>query len=416
VGDAEASPPIRGVPRRSSRVRLPADRRLRVRRWQHGDRRCRQPADGQTIVVLASATAHEPRPSLTPQAEQILRRAAESGDVSDGRDGRGSVAVVTSADTGTGGRPAEVLPLTPRRANCEVEHGFQRDNLIDSNIARVRNAVAGRAAVRPGLDLLAGIDNAVRGYHPGTLVVVSNGLSTAGGFDLRQVGWNAHPADLVAQLAQRGLLQNLLPGWHVLFTGLGATAGAQPPLTKPARDTLVRYWTAICTAAAPGGSCDVDARPLDSAPPVATAAVPVVNVPGIDSVTGPDGRTTVTLFDAVTGFAPDSVVLSADAQNILRSIGARIVAKLGQQPNTTITIRGYVADPPDSTPAGRQQTADERARAVQAFLTDQLRAAGLSPPIDAAGAGTPPQPPTAIVNGAFDEATAAQMRKVTITY
>ncbi|RBY83027.1 hypothetical protein DQ238_03295 [Geodermatophilus sp. TF02-6] len=376
---------------------------------------CGQPAEGDTIVVLASGTATEPRPSLTPQAEQVLRDAAESGDVSDGRNGRGSVAVVTSADTGTGGQPAEVLPLTPRRANCEVEHGFQRDNLIDTNIARVRNAVAGRAAVRPGLDLLAGIDDAVRGYSPGTLIVVSNGLSTAGGFDLRQVGWNADPADLVTQLAQRGLLQDLLPGWHVLFTGLGATAGAQPPLTKPVRDTLVGYWTAICTAAAPGGSCDVDARPLDPSPPVATADTPVVDVPGIDSATGPDGRTTVTLFDAVTGFAPDSAVLSADAQDVLRGISARIAAELAAQPDTTITIRGYVADPPDSTPAGRQQTADERAGAVQAFLTDQLRAAG-SPPIDAAGAGTPPQPPTAIVNGAFDDATAAQMRKVTITY
>jgi outer membrane protein OmpA-like peptidoglycan-associated protein len=144
--------------------------------------------------------------------------------------------------------------------------------------------------------------------------------------------------------------------------------------------------------------------------------MPVVDVPGIDSATGPDGRTTVTLFDSVTGFAPDSAALSADAQNVLHGISARIAAKLAQRPDTTITIRGYVADPPDSTPASRQQTADERARAVQAFLTDQLRAAGVSPPIDAAGAGTPPQPPTAIVNGAFDDATAAQMRKVTITY
>jgi outer membrane protein OmpA-like peptidoglycan-associated protein len=173
---------------------------------------------------------------------------------------------------------------------------------------------------------------------------------------------------------------------------------------------------AICAAAAPGGSCDVDARPPDPSPPTATADMPVVDVAGIDSATGPDGRTTVTLLDSVTGFAPDSAVLSADAQDVLRDISARIAAELAEQPDTTITIRGYVADPPDSTPAGRQQTADERARAVQAFLADQLRAAGFSPAIDAAGAGTPPQPPTAIVNGAFDDATAAQMRKVAITY
>jgi outer membrane protein OmpA-like peptidoglycan-associated protein len=379
---------------------------------------CGTPTGGRTVVVLVSGTAHEPRPSLTPRAEQLLRDAADSRDATDRPGGRGSVAVIASADGGAGSRPPEVLPLTPRRANCEVEHApQQRPRLIDINIARVRNAVADRAAAHPGLDLLAGIDNAVRGRGPGgQLIVVSNGLNTTGGFDLRQVGWNEKPADLVAQLDQRGLLQNLLPGWHVLFTGLGDTAGAQPPLTRPARQTLIGYWTAICTAAAPGGSCAVDDTPLDPGPSRATADTPVVDVPGITSATGPDGRTTVTLFDAVTGFSPDSAVLSADAEEVLRGVSARIAATLAQRPDTTITIRGYVADPPGSTPAGRQQTATDRALAVQAFLTDRLHEAGFSPRIDAAGVGTPPEPATAMVNGAFDEATARQMRKVTVTY
>ena len=377
---------------------------------------CGRPTEGTTVVVLVSGTAHEPRPSLTPRAERELRRAADSGDAGDGRNGKGSVAVVTSADTPAGGQPPEVLPLTPRRANCEVEHGLQRDNLIDANITRVEDAVAARAAVRPGLDLLAGIDDAVRGLEPGVLIVVSNGLSTAGGLDLRQVGWQAQPADLAAQLEQRRLLRGLLPHWRVLFTGLGATAGdVQPPLTKPARDTLTGYWSAICRAAAPGGSCTVDDSPLPAVPPRATADDPVVDVPGVTSATGPDGRTTTTLLDQVLGFAPDSVLLSGDAQDVLRGISARIAAKLAQQPDLTITVRGYVADPPDSTPAGRQQTSDQRAAAVSDFIAGQLLDAGLSPRIDAAGAGTPPGM-TAVVNGVFDEATAGQMRKVTVTY
>jgi outer membrane protein OmpA-like peptidoglycan-associated protein len=378
---------------------------------------CGEPTEGDTVVVLVSGTANEPGPSLTGRAQKILQDAADSGVADDRRNGKGSVAVVASADSGTGGRPAEVLPLTPRRANCEVEHGLQRDKLVKQNISRVEKAVQARAAVEPGLDLLAGIDYAVRGRNPGELIVVSNGMSTAGAFDLRQVHWDEAPADLVAQLTERGVLEDLLLRWHVLFTGLGATAGnLQPPLTKPARDTLEAYWSAICRAAAPGGSCTVDDSPLPPAPPRGTAEMPVIDVPGVSSASGPDGQVTTTLTDPVLGFGPDSAVLSSDAQELLRSVSGRIAEKIAGHAAATITVRGYVADPPDSTPAGRQQTSDERAAAVSDFLQAQLGHQGLSFHIDSAGAGTPPDPPTAMVSGVFDEATAAQMRKVTVTY
>jgi outer membrane protein OmpA-like peptidoglycan-associated protein len=343
--------------------------------------------------------------------------AAKSTDARDGRNGKGSVAVVTSADTATGGQPRTVLPLTPRRDDCQVEHGLKRDELINTNIARVRNAVAARAAVQPGLDLLAGIDEAVRGINPGALIIVSNGMSTAGGFDLRQVGWDEDPADLVAQLSERQLLQHLLTGWRVLFTGLGTTAGdLQPPLTKPTRDKLASYWLTICHTAARRGSCDLDESALDPVPPLGTADMPVIDVPGMSSAIGPDGRTTTTLFDSVTGFAPDSAVLSADARAVLRGISTQIARKLAQQPDATITVRGYVADAPGSTSASREQTATDRAMAVSSVVAGQLQATGLSPRMDTTGVGIPPEPPTAIVNGAFDETVARQMRKVTITY
>src|SRR3954471_14966368 len=188
-----------------------------------------------------------------------------------------------------------------------------------------------------------------------------------------------------------------MPGWHVLFTGLGATAGdLQVPLTKPTRDALKAYWMEICKAAtAPGGSCKVDDSPLDFVPAIGHADMPVINVPGISSVVGPDGRITTTLTNEALGFAPDSAVLSSDAQELLRAISAEIAAKIAQQPDRAITIRGYVADPIDSTPAGRQQTSDDRAMAVSNFITSELEKRRLSLDIDAAGAGTPPSPPTA---------------------
>jgi hypothetical protein len=89
-----------------------------------------------------------------------------------------------------------------------------------------------------------------------------------------------------AELRQRNLLPNL-SGWHVLFTGLGATAGAQPPLPKPIRDKLIAYWTTICTAAG-AASYDIDNSPVPATPPAATAAMSIVSIPGVASVTGPD--------------------------------------------------------------------------------------------------------------------------------
>ncbi len=373
---------------------------------------CGVPAEGQFVVLLVSGTAHEPRPSLTSQAEQALQEAAE-GDAEHGRNARGSVAVLASADA----QPREAFPLTPRRDRCEVEYGFiQRDTLIDHNIERVREAVANRAAVRPGLDLLTGIDEAVRGYPPGVLVIVGHGLSTDGALDLRRVGWNEEPGHLVAQLSQLGWLQDLAPGWRVIFTGLGQTAGdAQPPLTKPTRGKLIGYWLAICEAAvAPGGSCEVDDSPLAPEPPLETAAdMPVIDVPGIEWPSGP--AEPITLYDEVLGFAPDSVVLSPEAHELLRGISDRIAQDLARQPDLTISIAGFVADPPDSTPAGRRQTSEARAEAVSEFIEAQLDTRGLSPRIEVTGAGTPPGM-TATIDGMFDETTARQMRKVTINY
>ena len=202
---------------------------------------CGVPTDGQRVVVEVAGTSNDPRPTLTSRALDVLRAAAESDDARDGRGARGSIALVVSTD-GTVRRP---LPLTPRRDNCEVEHGLQRERLIHANLGQVLGAVATTSAATPGLDLLAGTDNAVRGLPSGTLIVVGNALGTAGGFDLRQVGWTTPPQDLVRQLDERGLLRDMLTGWRVLFIGVGEAVGAQLPLTKPTRDTLVGYLCAI---------------------------------------------------------------------------------------------------------------------------------------------------------------------------
>ncbi|HEU0086149.1 MAG TPA: OmpA family protein [Pseudonocardiaceae bacterium] len=367
------------------------------------------PAPGATVpagqvVVLATATRHEPRPMLTTAALAELRAAADSPNASDGPAGRSSTALVSTAD----GQLSQVLPLTPRRANGAVEHGMQRQALIKRNLHQISETVAATAATQPGMDLLQGIDDAIAGADPGVLIIVSNGLSTDGGLDLRQVGWHAEPEQIVAQLRQRGLLPDLT-GWRVLFTGLGATAGDQPPLPKPTRDKLTAYWTAICAATAK--SCQVDDARLAATPPAATAAMPVVPIPDVTSVTGPHGEVTTTLSDRVLGFAGDSAALSPAAVELLGATAARITAKLSGHPDATVAIRGYTADPPGSTTAGRLQLSQQRAQAV----AEALARAGVTHRIDVRGGGAAPGM-TAVTGGGFDETRAMQMRRVEITY
>lgn len=357
--------------------------------------------DGERIVVLASASTNEPRPSLPPGIESRLAEAAHSQNATDGKNGKGSLAIVTSAD----GETAQTLPLTPRRANGAVEHGLQRENLIDANVQRVSDAVGGLAAIRPGVDLLSGIDNAVRGVGPGTLVVLSSGLSTAGGFDLRRAGWQVEPVALATELKTRGLLPEL-DGWRVVMSGIGATAGTQSPLSLPTRERLVAYWQEICRAAG-AAECLFDEARLDPRPPNGHVATPDVPVPGIVSVSGPDGTTRTTLTNDVLGFAGDSAALSPAAQGVLAELAMRIAAK----PAARVVVRGFTADPPGSTEQGRADLSAARAGAV----AGALKAAGVAVPTDSSGGGTAPGM-TAMSGGVFDEGVAVKMRRVDITY
>lgn len=364
---------------------------------------CGVPADGRPVVIEVGGTSHDPRPSLTSRALDVLRAAAESDDARNGRGARGSVALVVSTDS----TARRVLPLTPRRDNCEVEHGLQRDRLIHANLGQVLGAVATTSAATPGLDLLAGTDNAVRGLPPGTLIVVGNALGTAGGFDLRRVGWTIPPQDLVRQLDERGLLRDMLTGWRVLFIGVGEAVGAQLPLTKPARDTLVGYLCAIVRGAG-AVSCDVDQSPLGAAPPASTVPTPVVDVPGVTSAVGFNGSVTTALDDTILGFGPDSAELGVDGRAVLHAVAVQIAARSAD----LVTIRGYVADPPTSTPSDRQDLAQRRADVVAGVLRTEL---GPGTGIAAVGVGPPPGQ-SAMVNGSFDEDIARGMRKVSITY
>ena len=108
--------------------------------------------------------------------------------------------------------------------------------MLKRSVNQVEQSSSSEAAA--GLfDLLGPLASAARVTSPpGTLLVVSCGLSTRGGLDLRQVGWDADPATVAAQLKDRGLLPQPRR-LASLFSGLGdrreatltALAAAQDP-------------------------------------------------------------------------------------------------------------------------------------------------------------------------------------------
>jgi len=131
----------------------------------------------------------------------------------------------------------------------------------------------------------------------------------------------------------------------------------------------------------------------------------------VTSVVGQAGQVSTTVSDSALGFAGDSAVLSPAAEGLLAELAARITARLAGNPPAVVTVRGSAADPPGSTAAGRAELADRRAHVV----AGALEGAGVRQRIDAAGVGSEPGR-SAMRAGRFDEAAAAAMRRVEITY
>lgn len=262
----------------------------------------------KTVVVVPSATANEPAPVLAAADRALLSQAGATST-------QGVAYVINPATA----QPTRV-GLTPRRAGGQVEYGPRRDYLLRQNVNRVQQVLRAEAATGP-FDLLQLISTAVRvTSHPGTLLILSSGLSTAGAFNLRTVGWDADPASVARQLKQRGLLPRLA-GWRLDFSGLADVAGDQPSLPLPQRTTLVGYWMAICHTAG-AAACGDDDTIRPDPPSRSTTPVPVVPVPAVTPVTGPHRSAGVSV-PADELFPFNSARLLAGADGILRPLAAR---------------------------------------------------------------------------------------------
>ncbi len=350
------------------------------------------PNQPDVIVVVPSATANEPDPSLASSDLTLLYNAGSGSDQ--------ATAYVVNPSTG---QPVTVS-LTPKRSDGQVEYGPRRDDLINQNVSQVERLVEAEAATGP-FDLLDMIAAAVRVTSvPGTLLVVSSGLSTAGGFQLQAVGWDASPSSVADQLKSRGLLPSLR-GWRVVFSGLGDTAGRQPALPLPQQTTLTDYWMAICHAAG-AMACSTDETTRPDPPSRSTTPVPVVPVPVVTSVVGPNGSWGVSVpTDEL--FAFNSANLLPGADSILGPLAAKALTK-----HLLASITGF-ASPDGGTPAYNTALSLARARSVAGRLeTLGLPASQVS---SVTGEGTAGQTIRACYrDGQFSEASCARLRRVII--
>ena len=354
---------------------------------------CGHPPVPDTVIIAATATANEPAPVLSAGILQMLQSA--------GATSTNATAYVVDPATG---QPTEI-PLTPRRPDGQVDHGPTRSQHLAANIAAVQQVLDHEAAREP-FDLLTTIAAATRATPPpATLILLSSGLSTAGGLDMTQAGWDASPASIAAQLKARGLLPSLA-GYHVIFSGLAGTAGRQPALPLPQRTTLTAYWLAICRAAG-AASCSTDEMTRPDPPSRSTTPVPVVPVPAVTSVHGPGGTTTITVPGPLL-FQFDSAALLPAAGRILQPVVTQ-----ARSHDLRVSITGY-ASPDGGTTAYNNRLSDRRAQAVSRLLPALgLPAAQIT---KVTGAGTAGRSLTAcLVHGQLDEAVCAQLRRVVIT-
>jgi outer membrane protein OmpA-like peptidoglycan-associated protein len=355
---------------------------------------CDRPPDTPKIfVIVASATANEPAPVLSGPDRAMLRNAGSTSTR--------AAAFVVDSNTGQ----AREVSLTPRRADGEVDYGPDRTSKLAANVNRVQQLLNTLAARKP-FDLLTMIAQAVQvTSRTGTLLVLSSGLSTAGGFDLRQVGWGADPRAAAISLNRRGLLPRLT-GWNIVFSGLADTAGRQPAPPIPQRTVLTRYWLALCHVAG-AASCAVDAVTRPDPPSRSTTPVPVVRFPRVTSYRSPHGGQT-TNVPADAFFAFNSARLLPGADIILGPIATK-----ARRQHLEVTIIGY-ASPDGGSDTYNLALSAERARAVRARLITLGVPVGLI--AKAVGLGTAGQPRSACYrNGHLNEAICARLRRVQIT-
>jgi OOP family OmpA-OmpF porin len=347
----------------------------------------------RNLGVVAGSTANAPATALPASATAQLKAVGESN---------GSVTVVIPSGT------PQVMGTT--LIGSTAQDAIVCQNEQRSKLAQITQYIDGLKAANAQVDFLGAIDQAARtlGKDPMGVLVVGSGLQTTDPLDFAGSGLrSADPAQVASDLAARALLPTDLKGVTVYWSGMGDTAGAQQPLTIPARSNLEAIWAAIVKAA--GGTLSLLPEPASGG---AASDLPAVTAVPVDAVTTKtDWTRPVVIRDSELQFTKDTAAFAdpAAAQQVLAALVPAI-----EQSGQVVTITGTASKDQATDNSADLALSRRRAETVQAALV----ALGV-PAADLATAGVGHDwcgwRAETDASGVYSDALAAQNRTVVLT-
>ncbi len=301
----------------------------------------------RNMGVVAGSTANAPVTNLPASAVDQLKAVGASN---------GSVTVVVPSGT------PQVMGTTVIGSTAQDAVVCQNDQR--TKLTQITSYINGLASASPEVDFLASIDQAARnlGSHPMGVLVIGSGLQTTDPLNFSTSGvLYADPAQVVSDLTSRGLLPTDLKGVTVYWSGMGDVAGAQTPLTIPARSNLTAIWTAIVKAA--GGTLSLLPEPAAGA---ARSGLPAVSAVPVEAVqTKTDWTKPIVIRNSDLLFTKDTAAFSDQAK--AESVLGELVPSI-EQNGQPITVTGTASKDQATDNTADTALSLKRADAVKAAL------------------------------------------------
>ncbi|MEN0085173.1 MAG: OmpA family protein [Leifsonia sp.] len=347
----------------------------------------------RNLGVVAGSTANAPAVALPASASATLEAAGKTN---------GSVTVVVPSGT------PQVMGTTALGSSAQDAIVCQNDQR--TKLTQITSYIDGLKATAPEVDFLGAIDQAARdlGSKPMGVVVVGSGLQTTDPLNFAGTGLlYADPAQVVSDLSSRNLLPKDLKGVTVYWSGMGDTAGAQQPLTVPARSNLEAIWSAVVTAA--GGTLSLLPEPASGSAPSGLPAVTPVAVEAVATKT--DWSRPVVIRNSELLFTKDTADFAdpAAAQKVL----AQLVPTI-EQNGKVVTVTGTASKDQATDNTADTALSLRRADAVKAALVSLGVPSAL---LQTAGVGFEwcGFRPETDASGRYSDALAEQNRSVILT-
>ncbi|KUL41360.1 OmpA family protein [Actinoplanes awajinensis] len=340
-----------------------------------------------TVALVVDNTASGVQGPVPSAVLEALTTAQERGD---------QLAIVPVDGAGKAGRISRTVALDPYPGK-EADTAKNARKIALQCVGEWMREAAARPTA-PGSDILTAVTTASR-EKPTALLVVSDGLTSAGEFDLNRTGFDDAPDDIAADLVASGSLAPSLRGTGIVWSGLGTSTRGLPQSLVTAVQGI---WTAVLKKA--GATAVFDPRTGGTTAPI-TGPLPADDLTIPDTVRSTTSCGEQIVVPSALLFSPGSADLHADADPIAKQAADALTA----HPDWIAIVEGHTAS--YDTAAVRKQLSQDRAQAVVTALTKLTIAANRLQP-KGYGATKPAVPEFS--NGKHDRAAAAKNRRVVV--